>query len=368
MLNHELLCVQLQQMSLDYQKKLISDKQHAAALWSKITKDDSFQQKLQLIKIKRQLPSWQGQLQQVHKVNTDYFEYSVLGVDGSQIYPDRHQGFPCYVLNIGTVIFHYGEKSCAILSSQPFLMTPLDEDIFHSQELVNCQRTAFEFNYGFEKAREIQNSQQIQIPVLFDGSLIFWHLFHKDEITKQRFIKEYMVILEQFYIQRLSYVSYISLPKSRELIAILQAAQTLPEYIDSNCSFDSLVDADIVAFFLKPYERTILFIHHDTFSLPHFLHTCFFYFHNGVEIVRIEVPYWIAKDEVMLEHIATIVANQSIKGNGYPVCLAEAHEQAVVSTIDREYFYAILEKSLLKKNGFSMGISQKNIHKRNVGI
>ena len=68
--------------------------------------------------------------------------------------------------------------------------------------------------------------------------------------------------------------------------------------------------------------------------VPHF-----FYMDVGAEIVRIEIPAWIARDEQKINTVAQIILNQSIKGRGYPVALAEAHEQAVVKGPDREFFY-----------------------------
>jgi hypothetical protein len=62
-----------------------------------------------------------------------------------------------------------------------------------------------------------------------------------------------------------------------------------------------------------------------------------------------------------------IIINQAQKGRGYPVCLAEAHEQAVVKGPDREFFYHMIQKI-----GYDykqrINISQKSLKKRGIGI
>jgi hypothetical protein len=46
---------------------------------------------------------------------------SVAATDGSQIFPDRHEVSPCYLLNIGYVLLHYGTDERPLLSSRPSL-------------------------------------------------------------------------------------------------------------------------------------------------------------------------------------------------------------------------------------------------------
>ncbi|MBV8660536.1 MAG: hypothetical protein JO129_00095, partial [Candidatus Dependentiae bacterium] len=47
----------------------------------------------------------------------------------------------------------------------------------------------------------------------------------------------------------------------------------------------------------------------------------------------------------------------------YPVCLFEAHEQAVIKAIDRDFFYRMIEKMSHQK-AKSYLISQKSIKKQ----
>ncbi|MGL6136837.1 MAG: DNA double-strand break repair nuclease NurA, partial [Planktothrix sp.] len=52
------------------------------------------------------------------------------------------------------------------------------------------------------------------------------------------------------------------------------------------------------------------------------------------------------------------------KGYGYPVVLAEAHNQAVVKGGDRTRFFTMLEQQMIKAGLKNVGISYKEARKR----
>ena len=52
------------------------------------------------------------------------------------------------------------------------------------------------------------------------------------------------------------------------------------------------------------------------------------------------------------------------KGYGYPVALAEAHNQAVVRGGDRASFFGLLEQQLIKAGLRNVGTSYKEARKR----
>jgi NurA-like 5'-3' nuclease len=55
---------------------------------------------------------------------------------------------------------------------------------------------------------------------------------------------------------------------------------------------------------------------------------------------------------------------QAHKGYGYPVALAEAHNQAVVRGSDRARFFALLEQQLIRAGVRNVGTSYKEARKR----
>jgi len=76
----------------------------------------------------------------------------------------------------------------------------------------------------------------------------------------------------------------------------------------------------------------------------------FFYLRLDDEIARVEVPRWVARDEGRLNLAHSLVLDQCQRGQGYPVALSEAHEQAVVTAADRENFWQLVESSLVEEH------------------
>ncbi len=62
------------------------------------------------------------------------------------------------------------------------------DDMPLSPELVNCRRQEYEFAAGVEKALAYK-AQAADTPLLllFDGSLIFWHLASQENRFKRNF-------------------------------------------------------------------------------------------------------------------------------------------------------------------------------------
>jgi len=68
------------------------------------------------------------------------------------------------------------------------------------------------------------------------------------------------------------------------------------------------------------------------------------------EVARIELPRWVALDENLLDLTHSLILDQCLRGQGYPVALSEAHEQAVVTAGDRENFWQLVESVLVSEH------------------
>lgn len=373
MLNKQKVFQQLQAVMPQFFLHTTHEKDIAHIIWKQLTTNKQLLDVVCATKSEWILPTWSGDLDAIVPVRQDQQVYSCIAVDGSQIYPDKHQGTICYLLNIGTVQLTYADgPSNVILDSIPSVHAshwPEHEDI--TPDIVNCKRSELEFKIGFEL---MQKKGKSTLPNIFlcDGSLIFWHLESKDEAIKQRFLMSYIVSLELFYQYKLPIAGYISLPKAKDITNLLRIViekELLPNSIDAQSTINTLVDADIVSLFLPPWHRTQIFANNAPITQyypaplkPHFL-----YLNVVDEIVRIEIPAWVAQDAELLEMMLAIIVDQCIKGRGYPVALAEAHEQAVVKAADREYFYQLLYKVSIDNNQ-KLSMSQKMLKKRLVGI
>lgn len=369
--------------------------ERARHLWHTIANDATFIHKAKASQDQSPwlIPSWQDKLDQSIPIAPSLEKYRVLAVDGSQIYPDRHQGTACYLINIGTVVLTYGGQGKAVMfDSQPSVYIGQDEAGFDvTTELVNCRRQELEFNYGLALSKQLQaetESTGAPFIFLFDGSLIFWHLESKDMNLKDTFLSRYLAVLLQLYKTKTLTAGYISLPKNKELVNLMRLQECdfkfdpaspsddSDDYYGNNSQknsvssdLDSLIDTTVAHFFLEPYSRSIVFKNHSPIcaQYPDYLHAHFFYLHVGTEIGRVEIPAWIAQDAALVDMVATILIDQSIKGRGYPVAIAESHEQAVVKGPDREFFYQLICKIGFERNQ-RLIMSQKSIKKRGMGV
>lgn len=364
----------------DISDKLFIDisesREKAQKIWDSISHDPLFLPKVCAIQDTAPwlVPTWAGNLADIHAIEKKIEQYRVLSIDGSQIYPDRHQGTSCFLINIGTVVLSYGLPGKAVyFDSVPFVYAQDGEESHESStELVNCRRQEFEFEFGLKMSRQLKETNQDEAPLLFmfDGSLIFWHLESKDAQLKDQYLSKYLLSLHQLYQQKVLIAGYISLPKNKELVNLLKLQDcNFNVSGEFNKDLDLLVDTNIGHFFLEPFTRSTIFKNNASICAhyPDHLHPHFFYLHVGSEIARIEIPAWIAKDEEKVTFIAQIMIDQVQKGRGYPVAIAEAHEQAVVKGPDREFFYQLINKIGFERNQ-RLSMSQKSIKKRGIGI
>jgi hypothetical protein len=314
-----------------------------------------------------QAPSWIGALNQKY-THEPLVHYEVLAIDGSQVYPDRHTGMRCALINIGGISLSYepvGSQACAF--NIPFSFVPDGYGVGeHAAALVDAERQARELEYACE--RMCANKKQTAIPsiVLFDGSLIFWQLVG-NKMIHDCYFKRYCAVLERLCEQRVLCAWYVSMPKNREVLDLVRDYCTLvqkPHEFLKNC-----VDTDALEAWLVPHERTLFFASNGPLAhdYPAAVHPHFCYIHSGAEIARVELPSWIAQDEKLVATITSAIIDQCIKGDGYPVALAHAHEQAVIKRADQQLFYRMMYR-LSERHCLPMRMSRKQLKKQSLGI
>lgn len=354
-------------------------------LWGELAADKAYLDQIQSSKGLIGLPRWRGNLSETVSVEQTLDAYSILAVDGSQIYPDRHiAGVGCFLINAGGCLFSYGAKSKVIFFSEPQLYLPEDvmpelDNTPFSPDLVDLKRESFEFELAFRRALDAYKTTSPFV-TLFDGSLIFWHLEGKPQEVREVFLQNYLYYLHHFYEKKIINAGYISMPRSKEFANLIrvQKCQSKPEAFVScmgktdGCpckEVEGLIDTNLLRHFLKPFHRTTIFFNRSKITeyYPKYLKPCFLYLDVGKEIARIEIPAWIAREPELVETICKICIDQAQKGFGYPVALAEAHEQAVVKGVDRDFFYHLIRKIGIAKN-MPIFSSQKSIKKRGMGI
>ena len=124
-------------------------------------------------------------------------------------------------------------------------------------------------------------------------------------------------------------------------------------------------DAAIWTVLLEPGQRSPLWrssAHILDLYEDHRIYFC--YVHVGTEVARVEFPAWVAEDSTLLDIALNLTLAQVQKGYGYPVALAEAHNQAVVRGGDRTRFFALLEQQMIRAGLKNVGTSYKEARKR----
>lgn len=369
MLDRSKIVAALQKSSQDLFIGFVQEIDIVQQVWHKISNEIDFAQKINEQKHLLLVPFWKGLLAPVVDVAPIKEAYSVVSVDGSQIYYDKHQGPPCFLINIGFMQLRYGMTGKPVeYGSEPILCTKFNvENDFGSPDFVNMEREAYEFDKAFEQMQLIQEENKEHLSAaLFDGSLIFFHLDAKEMELKDSFLDYYCNVLEKFYQNKMLIAGYMSLPRTKELINLckLELAQFDSENLELTSVIDRLTDVDIADLYLNLNQRSIVFKSRAPISYlyPAHLQPYFCYLHVGSEIVRLEFPAWIALSDDLVNQVCSIALDQALKGRGYPVCLFEAHEQAVIKSPDRDFFYKMVEK-LSQKQAKSYLISQKSIKK-----
>jgi hypothetical protein len=379
--------VLLEQLSF-MKDRLFADHEYDNAcvrsVWARIVQDPDFTSRASQAPPRFQLPNAWEPVGAVHNILPQSGGYTVLSVDGSQIYPDRHMfGGSCFLINVGGIVLTYGPGGGVSFFSQPRVFVPQDvaakvgEPNF-SQDLVDLVREEFEL-----KKCALQSEQLLarhkNVIALFDGSLVFFHLEQKSPQVRAYFMQEYLAQLEYLYHLRIPIAGYISLPRGGDLanyISFELSTFTECDYAGMpEChgigqpDVDGVLDAHIASWMLGPMQRTGVFASTASVasSYPEHLRPYFCYVHVGQEIGRIEVPAWVAQDRELIDKVCSVVVDQCDKGRGYPVAIAEAHEQAVVKGADRDFFYHLIHKmGIAEQKKFR--ISQKSLKKRGIGI
>jgi hypothetical protein len=255
--------------------------------------------------------------------------YTVISIDGSQIYPDRHEGIDWYLLAIGQVTFTYGAPTSSFMPvTYTYLKTNLFAERAHDERAVDAERVVLEQDHALAALQ----AGDAAAFVMVDGPLA--------------------ELAGVAHARKLAIVGYTSSPQARDLARMLQ--QLLPQMAPS---YDAELFGAVQA---GGGIRTPFFaLSGQVFA--------FCYLITETEIARVELPLSVAHDEQLRDRLMAGIVDQAAKGGGYPVCLAEAHHQAVVTSDDRAAFYHYARMAL-QEHGYRVQLSSKAAAKRRLRV
>jgi hypothetical protein len=319
------------------------------------------------------------QLTAVHACPSVPSHFSVAATDGSQITPDHHGPALCYLLNLGSVLIHYGSAERPKLSSEPSLYFE-EADLYWEMngkqvlvqgELLAAKRSELE---AVGLAGLLREGSGRRLVALEDGSLIKWNL-EQGAAWQEEILNRYLKTLSVARELKTPLCGYLSGSRACDVVNMLRVAlcpenpvncDHCPYKGDAPCKqLDRITDTTLFRRMLRTKgERSQVFTSASKVLDRYGEHKVgFFYLNVGTEIARVELPAWVWQEPELLDLAHTVIVDQVNKGGGYPVVLTEAHEQAVVKGADRDAFFRLVE-GVFVRQGIPVLSSSKSIKKR----
>jgi hypothetical protein len=301
----------------------------------------------------------------------------VAAVDGSHIDVNRHLAAECFLINIGTCLIKYGDDSYAELQSIPTLYAS-DENMTirgADNRFQRIQGSVLGIKRHIEELKSLSNlikklPKDIPCSLFLDGTLFPIGISIFPQFVRDQFFDEINEIMNLLFQEssrrKMSVSAYISYPGHNDIVQALRLLicdEISGSGICKGC-IEGVKDRDLFYELLEPGQRSPIFVKNTTPGHTNISSDiAFFYLYAGNEIVRIEMPYWSVEHNDIIDLAHGSSFDQSIRGPGYPTVLIEAHEQAIVTAVDRESFIELVELAL-NSNGITTPTSQKNISKR----
>jgi hypothetical protein len=338
--------------------------------------------------------SWRGavplgkRLDERRSLTPEFIPATLIAVDGSQIYPDRHGIAPYYLINIGSITLRQGSASAPSTGSQPSLFFA-EEELYDEKgrlrnvEHVNRERDRREIEtlaWLAESERQAPGAE-LRRPVvaLVDGPLLFWapspagDAGGQDETRRQ--LEHFTRQLARLRAAEAVPIGYIDRPGSANVLRTLELAGRPPDAINRQSTrigdYGLLVDRMLFAD-LEPGERSGLFastavLNDDYAAAGHRI--VFFYVNmarlEGEEnaiIARVELPEWAVQDPHRQDAVVrALYADCEL--TGLPYVLVRAHELAVVTHVERAELEKLLGQQMIR-HGLSPQLSAKAAGKR----
>ncbi len=314
-------------------------------------------------------------------------DFSVIASDGSSIPPDRHSSLRYYVINTGHAVLTYGRHPDADLDSEGQLYFE-DGDLYLSPGQKNIPIEGARLGVKMQIAELQAALKAIQatpdpMVVLSDGSLILWQLQNEGQDVKDEFLDQFCECLNRFRAASVPVVGYISYTGSHDVANALRVSLCQDDPSDCEhcslageqralCNFlSTALDRQLFEGFLQEGRRSDVFESTSAILDEYESHHIqFFYLNVGGEVVRIEAPQWVMRDERMLHLVHALVYDQCQRSPDYPPyppALQEAHERAVITTAERQLVEELVERALAGR-GFVYTRSAKDRSKRRRGV
>jgi hypothetical protein len=296
---------------------------------------------------------------------------TTFAADGSQIMPSKDFSIPIAAVQVGwfenphsTEGSYIKDAAFEILPPEKILVRSKG-DTEASEQVVHQHRFAMEIGAvkNFIHASSQRGIDRQRPPIVFfDSLLVISFADILPEEQRDSYIAEILSLLNTSKEAGIPVVGYIDTSFSRDLINMLQEVE--PELSDSA----NIHDALLLEPRLRWGDRTPLFICARQGVLEAYgeqwrraVAFCYLKTTADAPPSRIDLPLWVY-EQGLADYVLDAVRGEVIVGNGYPYVIEAADQTAVISTQDREVFYAAFQEFALRK-GFELKIARKAISK-----
>ena len=304
------------------------------------------------------------------KVEKEISDYTAIAADGSEVPINEDFFFPYYIINIGFIALKYGKDHFFFADSNAkiyFEENELYEKVGNKSFLVRGELLSSKMLLEESKKLEelLKDFYTVEVPVLalFDGTLIQWEIKETSETYKNNFVKNFQRMILKALQLKAPLAGYISGTRSRDVMEMIRIFLEMKGEDFDKQLLSIIKDADIFKIILRKGERSAMFRSNAPILNLYKAPIYFFFLNVGSEVVRIEIPEFIAFDNDLLEITCALILSQSNKGDGYPVVLKEAHEQAVIKSSER-VFIEELFIDFLRKKGIIFNQNYKFLSKK----
>ncbi|MGC9357162.1 MAG: DNA double-strand break repair nuclease NurA [Anaerolineae bacterium] len=285
---------------------------------------------------------------------------TVIGVDGSQIMPDRHAPVLYYLLQQGGLIFRYDGEAPTPCGEASLHYN--DEELYDAEgqiitRQVGIRRTVAEISYLAILVEEAQ-AEGASAPILAftDGPLLWPYSGRSPE--EEVALPSYLAAFTRLQEHGGMPIGFVERPGGQPLTNLLRLIGShLTENAETSKVSNHLLltDQELMEHFLAPGERTVWLKRPTSMNQRHgrMGHTIWFCYVNvgavgDPVIARIECPIWAVHRERWAKIMHAVLFHQSRILGGHPYVLARAHELAIVTNQDKAILEGILRRRLLE--------------------
>ncbi|MFN4292750.1 MAG: DNA double-strand break repair nuclease NurA [Thermoflexales bacterium] len=294
--------------------------------------------------------------------------YALIATDGSQILPDRHKPFVFAYVQAGCAGLVYGELDHPLNEKlRHFKLSRLIEEseLFDEStgelkpptEVVN-QRDLLEIELMAQACRMAREAD-LQPVLVADGSLVPFALLTSRNLAHdaEPLLKPFKAALSVMHECGAWVCGYIDRPNSNSIARACALAGLSPNEVNeqtlSQRGTAGIFDRHLLEQELAPARRTALFdpgweVNASRYLGEHAMRACYVNFGEPGRpvIARIEAPQWCA-GAAEIGALCAVLWRHSRLGNGYPLILKAAHDEAVVSKQDQRELEQAIEQAML---------------------